>query len=166
MRERKVWSHKCLSYCNDVATSKKKQKTECSSYLWLFFFKGKQHKQETVSVREASDLFSLISSRSSSTDKAEPQIYCLVLSSFSSSMSLREALTLLETSFPWEKRRWRSLKVRLSGASLGIEFSCSWLRHTQCRLKLYIHIVTTVNSYTTLTQFSILYVRLISFQNI
>lgn len=114
----------------------------------IIFFKGKQHKQETVSVREASDQFSLfVSCRSSSADKvqeAEPRVYCLVLSSFSSSMSLREALTLLETSFPWEKRRWRSLKVRLSGASLGIEFSCSWLQHTRCRLKLYIHIVPTV----------------------
>lgn len=49
----------------------------------------------------------------------------LVLSSFSSSISFLEALTLLDTSFPWEKSRWRSLKVRLSGASLGMEFSCS-----------------------------------------
>lgn len=57
--------------------------------------------------------------------------YYLVLSSFSSSMSLRDALTLLETSFPWEKRRWRSLKVRLSGLPLGIEFSCSWLQNAQ-----------------------------------
>lgn len=61
------------------------------------------------------------------------RVYCLVLSSFSSSMSFLEALTLLDTSFPWEKRRWRSLKVRLSGASPGMEFSCSWLQHTRAR---------------------------------
>ena len=51
----------------------------------------------------------------------------LVLSSFSSSMSLRDALTLLDTSLPWENSRCRSLKVMLSGAP-GAAFSCSWLR--------------------------------------
>lgn len=47
-----------------------------------------------------------------------------MFSSFSSSMSLREALTLLETSFPCEKSLWRSLNVRFSGAP-AIEFSWS-----------------------------------------
>lgn len=66
-------------------------------------------------------------------------VYCLVLSSFSSSMSLREALTLLETSFPCEKRRWRSLKVILSGLPPGIEFSCSWLHGSFPRESKYKH---------------------------
>jgi hypothetical protein len=42
-------------------------------------------------------------------------------------MSLRDALTLLDTSLPWENSRCRSLKVMLSGAP-GAAFSCSWLR--------------------------------------
>ena len=56
---------------------------------------------------------------------AKAPVYYFVLSSFSSSMSFREALTLLDTSFPWEKSRWRSLKVILSGASPVKVFSCS-----------------------------------------
>lgn len=51
--------------------------------------------------------------------------YCFVFSSFSNSISFREAFTLLETSFPCENSLWRSLNVRFSGAPL-MEFSCSW----------------------------------------
>lgn len=42
--------------------------------------------------------------------------YCFMFSSFSSSMSFRDAFTLFDTSFPCEKSLWRSLNVRLSGA--------------------------------------------------
>lgn len=51
-----------------------------------------------------------------------------VFSSFSSSVSLREAFTLLDTSCPWEKRRWRSLKVRFSGAPVPAGTPASWLQ--------------------------------------
>lgn len=51
-------------------------------------------------------------------------ILYFVLSSFSSSISFRDALTLLETSFPCEKSLWRSLKVKFSGAPPN-EFSWS-----------------------------------------
>lgn len=112
--------------------------------------KGKQLKQEEmVSIKESERRLSqplsftpgapsrywVILGAAVFMKRWKARVYCLVLSSFSSSMSLREALTLLETSFPWEKRRWRSLKVRLSGAPLGIEFSCSWLKHTHARAK-------------------------------
>lgn len=111
--------------------------------------KSKQHElEETVSVRVASiasrDPFSLLFPtlphpggggdvvlQVAPGRWTPPAFHYLVLSSFSSSMSLRDALTLLETSFPWEKRRWRSLKVRLSGLPLGIEFSCSWLQNAE-----------------------------------
>lgn len=60
------------------------------------------------------------------TSPARALRYCLMLSSFSSSMSFREAFTLFDTSFPWEKSLCRSLKVRLSGAP-PIVFSWSGL---------------------------------------
>lgn len=42
--------------------------------------------------------------------------YCFMFSSFSSSMSFRDAFTLFDTSFPCEKSLWRSLNVIVSGA--------------------------------------------------
>lgn len=57
----------------------------------------------------------------------------LVFSSFSSSVNLREALTLLETSWPWEKRRWRSLNVRFSGAPGPPGTSASWLQEEEAQ---------------------------------
>lgn len=58
---------------------------------------------------------------------AEGLLLHFVFSSFSSSVSLREAFTLLDTSCPWEKRRWRSLKVRFSGAPAPPGTPASWL---------------------------------------
>lgn len=59
--------------------------------------------------------------------RAVPSPLHFVFSSFSSSVSLREAFTLLDTSWPCEKRRWRSLNVRLSGAPALPARSASWL---------------------------------------
>ncbi len=52
--------------------------------------------------------------------------YCFMFSSFSSSMSFRDAFTLFDTSFPCEKSLWRSLNVRFSGGP-PIVFSWSGL---------------------------------------
>lgn len=126
-------SRKGLSYCNEKATSK-----EMNGPVTLGFkLKRKNAKTggddqcQKRKRRPPPRVWELLMWRCGGEDGAgrwRARVYCLVLSSFSSSMSFLEALTLLETSFPWEKRRWRSLKVRLSGASLGMEFSCSWLQ--------------------------------------
>lgn len=51
-----------------------------------------------------------------------------MFNSFSSSISFLEAFTLLDTSWPCEKSRWRSLNVKFSGAPGK---SASWLERKQ-----------------------------------
>lgn len=61
-------------------------KKERSSYFMIEKKKGKEQEEEPVGA--------------GSPPGAKGRVYCLVLSSFSSSISFLEALTLLETSFP------------------------------------------------------------------